>query len=282
MSENFKPVPQDTGDASAREITTGTAGDTSIDLTSQRDSDLVNQIKSSQSESVVLPNVIIQGDGTPRNGEDTSTTGDRDTGKLNPPMRIPEGIMNLDPVDSKLSQMHLDSKTKETASGMKDAIMHGDFEGLKDIVQKLSDNPERLKAAVDALNKALGENSDLRLSVTSDGSLAMFNAESSTALVVEADGSTSVRPLERTPDGNVVLKDGEVLNQSAKALFHNLGADASSDVSSSNKRFDVPQPDRGDTSIYQNQNTPPRFPPPPPSRDLNDIRNNHTDHTRQN
>jgi len=126
----------------------------------------------------------------------------------------------------------LPKKDQENLVKMQEAILHGDAKALADIVKQYKDDPKKLEALGQAIEKNMKEmGASVQVDVTQDGKLLIYDKAGKNALEVGPDGKTAVRAVEVYDDGSVhVLEGRQVLRPKPEELAKGLGNGAVFDI----------------------------------------------------
>lgn len=111
-----------------------------------------------------------------------------------------------------------DSKTLKT---MQEAIIDGNIGKLAETLKSMP--PERAKAFIKELNKELKEHhAGIELSATGDGRIFVYEKSGQTAIQVNRDGTTQLKPIRHNYDGSIVVEPGEIINKDAEEVMKGI------------------------------------------------------------
>ncbi|HEY9788966.1 MAG TPA: hypothetical protein V6D22_01120 [Candidatus Obscuribacterales bacterium] len=161
-------------------------------------------------------------------------------------------------LDGQMSKL-LPPEDQKTLGAMQKAVLDGDTKGFGQAIAKFKDNPEKLKAYLDEMNKNLKQSgSDTRADVDSKGNVILHNG-GDTGVVFGADGKAAVHEIKHRPDGSVVVGGEVVGGEGADAVMKRIGDSAVTDITRGgnsnkepiwpenppNKPFPWPRPEPG-------------------------------------
>lgn len=109
----------------------------------------------------------------------------------------------------------------KTLKSMQEAIVDGNVGKLAETLKNMP--PERAKAFIKELNKELkSHNANVELSATSDGRVFVYETSGQTAIQINRDGTTTVKPIKHNYDGSSVVEPGEIINKDADEVMKGI------------------------------------------------------------
>jgi len=111
-----------------------------------------------------------------------------------------------------------DSKTLKS---LQEAIVDGNVGKLAETLKSMP--LERAKAFIKELNKELKEHhAGVELSATGDGRIFVYEKSGQTAIQVNRDGTTQLKPIRHNYDGSIVVEPGEIINKDAEEVMKGI------------------------------------------------------------
>ncbi|MBX9692186.1 MAG: hypothetical protein K2Z81_07375 [Cyanobacteria bacterium] len=137
----------------------------------------------------------------------------------------------------------LPQESQGTLRQMTSALVDGNLDAMKEVLRRLSADPARVRQFVDIVNRTLSRHEGLGgidLSMDGQGNVLIYEEHGNTAVSINpTSGATTLRAVERQPDGSVLLKPGEIINRQAAEVMRNIGNAATrSIVGPQFKQFD--------------------------------------------
>ncbi|MBX3134610.1 hypothetical protein KF707_00145 [Candidatus Obscuribacterales bacterium] len=124
---------------------------------------------------------------------------------------------------------------KKALTDLQGALIDGDVNKLTESLKALSGDPEKLSKYIDQLNKQFNKHETrggLELSMDSKGNVLVYENHGNTAVSIDPkSGETTLRGIDRQPDGSVVLKEGEIINRKAEDVMKRIGDSATRSIS---------------------------------------------------
>lgn len=151
------------------------------------------------------------------------------------------------PEDQKQAQGKLDSRIsglvsesdKAKLSSLHEAMVKGDGTALAAALKGMSDDPKRMQAFVDELNKNLDANNAGAHVVMRDGKALVYRDGANAG--VEIDPKTGEQKVRRIndKDGLLSVENGEVINKKPKDVMQDVGDYATNGINGG--RFSIPR-----------------------------------------
>ncbi len=121
----------------------------------------------------------------------------------------------------------LPTETQANLKQMQSALIDGNLDAMKEVLKKLSADPAKVRQFVDIVNRTLTRHEGfggIDLSMDGQGNVLIYEENGNTAVSINpANGATTLRAVERLPDGSVLLKPGEIINRQAPDVMRNIG-----------------------------------------------------------
>ncbi len=121
----------------------------------------------------------------------------------------------------------LPTETQANLKQMQSALIDGNLDAMKEVLKKLSADPAKVRQFVDIVNRTLSRHEGfggIDLSMDGQGNVLIYEENGNTAVSINpANGATTLRAVERLPDGSVLLKPGEIINRQAPDVMRNIG-----------------------------------------------------------
>lgn len=131
----------------------------------------------------------------------------------------------------------VDDAAKKRMVAIQEALINGDMEDLNKALRGSSKDGKDMGKFVNELNRQLEElGSSTELVATKDGRVFVHDGSSDLAVQLNPDGSQSVRAVERTESGAIVVNPGEVINRSVDEVAGSIGDNTTRDITA--KEFD--------------------------------------------
>jgi len=115
----------------------------------------------------------------------------------------------------------------KVATDLTDALIDGNVDKLKETLKGLSGDPEKLAKFVKAVNDHFNSKENfggLEMQMDAKGNVLVYENKGSTAVSINpATGETTVRGIERQPDGSILMKEGEIINRTAADVLKSAG-----------------------------------------------------------
>jgi hypothetical protein len=119
---------------------------------------------------------------------------------------------------------------------MQAAVIDGNVGEMKAALKELANDPAKLEKYLKALN---GQLDGVELTQDSKGNVLMYEKGSNTAVSINpTTGETTLRAIERQPDGSVLLKAGEIINRQVATVMRSIGDEATRNIVSPYNKFD--------------------------------------------
>lgn len=124
-----------------------------------------------------------------------------------------------------------DSKTLKS---MQEAIVDGNIGKLAETLKNMP--PERAKAFVKELNKELkAHHAGVELSATGDGRVFVYETSGQTAIQINRDGTTTLKPIRHNYDGSIVVEPGEIINKDPEEVMKGISDSAVRGITGGNR-----------------------------------------------
>jgi|AGTN01.3.fsa_nt_gi hypothetical protein len=138
-----------------------------------------------------------------------------------------------DALGKDISPLITDADSK-TLKSMQEAIVDGNIGKLAETLKNMP--PERAKAFIKELNKELkAHNAGVELSATGDGRVFVYETSGQTAIQINRDGTTTVKPIKHNYDGSIVVEPGEIINKDAEEVMKGISDTAVRGITGGNR-----------------------------------------------